>query len=260
MRRDIVRALRLLGDEKQAVRRDGGLTLRSPVDAGAVEVDAATVRQMVSDGLVDRLGEAVKRSAAGRSYIRRALSAGEGAFADQHRVLQERTVATATGVAVVVANAAESPLAWLATRRDKAGEPLISAEQRAAGERLHRDYCKGAIQASVGQSWDASGVRGAAPRGSLAISEVALDGRRRVERALASVGPGLAEVLVGVCCEELGLEAVEKRHNWPARSGKIVLRLALDRLAAHYGMGVLARGAEWSPTVHWGAEGYRPRS
>jgi hypothetical protein len=261
MRRDIVRALRLIGEEKRATRRDGSLSLRSPGGSdAAADVDAATVRALVSDGLVDRLRDGIRRTDAGRAYLRRALSGGESAFADQHRVPEARVVRTGEGATVVMANAAESPLAWLATRRDKAGEPLISPEQRAAGERLHGDFARGHLPVPVGQSWDPTAVRGAAPRDRLTLSETALDSRRRVERALAAVGPGLSEALIGVCCEELGLEAVERRHGWPARSGKIVLRLALDRLAAHYGIGALARGPEWSPTVHWGAEGYRPRS
>jgi hypothetical protein len=46
-----------------------------------------------------------------------------------------------------------------------------------------------------------------------------------------------------VCCLERGLEAAERRLGWPSRSGKVVLRLALGRLALHYG---LARPAETS--------------
>jgi hypothetical protein len=263
VRRDIVRALRLIGEAEAATRRDGGLSLRSPQagdPAGAVELDAGTVGRMVSEGLVARLGGMVRRTAAGRAYLRRALSGGENAYEMQHRIPVTRAFTTAVGATVALTNAAESPLAWLATRRDKMGDPFVSAEQRAAGERLHRDYARGHMPDPVGQSWDATGVRGEAPRDRLSVSEGSLDARRRVERALAAVGPGLADALVGVCCEELGLEAVEKRHRWPPRSGKIVLRLALDRLAAHYGMAPVARGADWAPTVHWGADGYRPRS
>ena len=50
------------------------------------------------------------------------------------------------------------------------------------------------------------------------------------------------------------LEATEKRFRWPPRSGKIVLKLALDRLAAHYGIAMLARGATARLAVPGGGE------
>jgi len=52
--------------------------------------------------------------------------------------------------------------------------------------------------------------------------------------AIRALGPDLAEtVLLGVC-QEQGMEDIEKRLAFPARSGKIVLRIALRLLARHY--------------------------
>ncbi|TDK44963.1 DUF6456 domain-containing protein, partial [Antarcticimicrobium luteum] len=58
--------------------------------------------------------------------------------------------------------------------------------------------------------------------------------RDRVARALADLGPGLSDVALRCCCYMEGLEQAEKRLGWSARSGKIVLRIALQRLRAHY--------------------------
>ncbi len=80
-----------------------------------------------------------------------------------------------------------------------------------------------------------------------------------MRRALAAVGPELSGVLVDVCCELQGLEGVERKHGWPARSGKLVLRLALSGLARHYGLSGTAQGPETATTRHWGEDGYRPR-
>ena len=51
---------------------------------------------------------------------------------------------------------------------------------------------------------------------------------------LDDLGPGLAEVAVRCCCFEQGLEKTEQIMGWSARSGKIVLRIALQRLKRYY--------------------------
>ena len=52
--------------------------------------------------------------------------------------------------------------------------------------------------------------------------------------ALRDLGPGLGDVALRCCCFLEGLEVAEKRMGWAARSGKIVLRIALMRLRRHY--------------------------
>jgi len=46
----------------------------------------------------------------------------------------------------------------------------------------------------------------------------------------------LEDIALKVCCYLNGLEKAEKRLGWSARSGKVVLRIALQRLANHYGI------------------------
>jgi len=48
------------------------------------------------------------------------------------------------------------------------------------------------------------------------------------------LGPGLSEVALRCCCFLEGMETTEKRLGWSARSGKIVLRIALQRLKLQY--------------------------
>jgi hypothetical protein len=52
--------------------------------------------------------------------------------------------------------------------------------------------------------------------------------------ALDDLGPGLQDAALRCCCLLEGLEITEKRLGWSARSGKIVLRISLQRLVRHY--------------------------
>ena len=58
--------------------------------------------------------------------------------------------------------------------------------------------------------------------------------RERVAAAMEALGPGLSDAALRVCCFHEGLEATERRMGWSARSGKVVLKLALQRLVDHY--------------------------
>ena len=83
--------------------------------------------------------------------------------------------------------------------------------------------------------------------------------RERVRLALQAVGPELSGILFDVCCHLKGLEEAERSAGWPQRSGKIVLQLALTRLARHYGLLPATQSSHCGNTVrHWGAPDYRP--
>ena len=81
----------------------------------------------------------------------------------------------------------------------------------------------------------------------------------RVRRALSSVGPELSGVLIDVCCHLKGLEEAERAAGWPQRSAKIVLQLALTRLARHYGLETHTSPNAGGVVRHWGSVDYRPQ-
>ena len=58
--------------------------------------------------------------------------------------------------------------------------------------------------------------------------------RERFDGAIRAAGPGLADILWRVACAGEGLAAAEKALCWPSRAGKLVLTLALDRVADWY--------------------------
>jgi hypothetical protein len=78
-----------------------------------------------------------------------------------------------------------------------------------------------------------------------------------VGRAIEAVGPELSGVLIDVCCELKGLEQAERDQGWPQQAGKVVLQLALTRLARHYGMGT-SESSSPRRMRHWGSEDYQP--
>jgi len=163
-------------------------------------------------------------------------------------------------------NLDESPLAWLRRRKDRNGEPMISEVQFDAGERLRTDFWFANMTPRTTANWSAvspmqRGRRfGAGPRGGAEMTDNAVAAAERVRRALSVVGPELSGVLIDVCCHLRGLEDAERAAGWPQRSGKIVLQLALSRLARHYGLERTAspRTSKGGATRHWGSEDYRP--
>ncbi len=131
---------------------------------------------------------------------------------------------------------ADSPLQVLARRRDKSGQPYLSAAQIRAGEDLRTDFELAQLDGQVGANWTAiMGGRTDRTRTSEgAGAGRRLDARRRLEAALKALGPELADVALMTCCHLKGMERVESEMQMPARSGKYVLRIALNILARHY--------------------------
>ena len=177
------------------------------------------------------------------------------AFRLQHLALGERQVATERGRDNVTVDEAESPLAWLSHRRGRDGRPLIASHQLQAGERLRADFTRAHLMPRTTSNWSspvADGRRGAGHAGFFTESMIAA--RQHVHQALDAAGPEFAGLLLDVCCFLKGLEDVEHERAWPHRSAKIVLQLALDRLARHYGYAAEAHGPARAPVRTWLAD------
>jgi hypothetical protein len=174
--------------------------------------------------------------------------APDNEFAAQHKLLALRTIRDDAGEKrVVTVNEAESPLDWLKARGG------ITAVQHEAGERLRRDYTIAQLQPRLCSDWSAPIVSGGGRGADNAalMSDAVLAAKQRFSAAMHAAGPGLADLLFDVCCALRGLEMIEAQRGWPRRCGKIVLALALDRLAAHYGI----KGPRLhAPIQAWSAE------
>jgi len=130
----------------------------------------------------------------------------------------------------VTVNLGESPLSWLYARG------MLSAVQLAAGEQLRQDWERAQLSAGVTMRWDAVRIKGGGDHG-LNATEKQIAAKSRFHGAIAAAGPGLADVLWRVVCAGESLPTAERALDWPVRSGKLVLRLALDRVAVFYRLG-----------------------
>jgi len=151
------------------------------------------------------------------------------------RLLTERSIDPvsckgARPVRSVTVNMAESPLGWLFARGH------VSRRQLDAGEVLRGDWERSQLPPRVTMAWDSAPVsrsRGGAAQ-SPDLNGAQLDARRRFEAAVAEAGPGLSDILWRVVCAGEGMRDAETALGWPARAGKLVLGLALDRVADYY--------------------------
>lgn len=180
-------------------------------------------------------------------------------FRAQHLQLARQQIAGASGSEPVIVDDGESPLAWLARRKGRDGAAMISPTQFIAGERLRADFTRAQMMPRVTSSWEAptGRRRGASFGGS--VADTVLAARQSVRAALDACGPEFAGLLLDVCCFLRGLEDVERNRGWPSRSAKIVLQLALDRLARHYGLSDRAVGKIDARLRSWWAEDAVPR-
>ena len=127
----------------------------------------------------------------------------------------------------VAVNVAESPLGWLFSRGH------VTQRQFDAGEALRRDWERAQLAPGVTMRWDlAPAARGAAPAGDPRAAR--LDAQHRFDAAVASAGQGLSDILWRIVCAGEGMRDAETALGWPARAGKVVLCLALDRVADFY--------------------------
>jgi hypothetical protein len=210
----------------QLVRRRGGMSL------GAGRAPRAVVELAVRHG---------------------GLVCGE---ADVWKVQPHAHDAPAEVSAQPLVNERESPLQWLARRKGPDGEPFLSPDAVMAGERLRADATEAAMLPSVTANWsrmeDAAGR--AMPRDPALASDRVIAARQRVRAAHRCLGPGLGGFTLDVCAFLVPLQVAETARGWPARSGKVILRLSLEQLARHYGVATEATGPERARLAGWRGE------
>ncbi|HEU0222499.1 MAG TPA: DUF6456 domain-containing protein [Paracoccaceae bacterium] len=205
-----------------ACKRSGRVTCYEITAAGR----AALERMLAEDTLS-------RREAQGFAEARTAYT-----MQHQEEALRSVMARDGSGPEQIPVNAAESPLAWLARRTGPSGEAFLSRRELEAGERLREDFERAEMGPRVAQNWDRFLTAGTPGQNGFrrGPGEGPADARERVAAALKALGPGLSDIVFRCCCFLEGLEVAEKRLGWSKRSGKVVLKIALQRLADHYGL------------------------
>ena len=186
---------------------------------------------------------------AGQAHLRRTIAAEEP-FRAQHLDL---VAEGEPGGDRRLRDASESPIAWMVRRRGRDGQPLLDGASYEAGERLRRDLTTAMLLPRMGADWSAPRVDGSGPRDPASASDAILAARQRVRAALDAVGNDLSGLLIDLCGFVKGLERIEAERRWPARSAKVVARIALGRLAEHYGFERAAHGPDRARMRLWRA-------
>lgn len=200
-------------------------------------LNAAETRALEAEGAIEASpGGAFVLSGAGAARVRRNAAAAGEAFLAQHAQVLERAVMDADGdlraLRGLDPNAFMRRLEGL---RGASGATWLDAAELAAASQLRRDWENAQIGLVRGSDWSAAPI-GSAPRGASNAQEMAMarrcDARRRVAAALERLTPALRRAVERVCLHEDGFEALERAEGWPARSGKLALKLGLAQLAA----------------------------
>jgi hypothetical protein len=201
-------------------------------------LSAQEVKALVSSGALTALEEngAFVLTEAGKARARREAAAPVEQYIAQHRPIEARMVMDADAdMRAARGHDAQGPLKRLTALRGPDGRPWLAAEEQAAAQRLRASWEAGQRGLVRGADWSAAPRSGAA-RGPGNAAEAAMaagcDARARVARMLDALAPPLRRVVERVCLQEEGLEALERSEGWPARSGKIALKLGLAQIAA----------------------------
>lgn len=237
-RQEFMRIARRLTETGAYLKREqkhfGLMVKRNRWTKAVMQCSEEDVQKFVSEDLLQRDTSDVNKfviSDPGRSFYLRGKTPSHAFLAQHHQLETHDDGPTLKN--------AQTPLAWLKSRNGKRQKGAVVFEdvEFTSGERLCRDF--ELSQSCKSMTLDLSRVsvqdgRRAGHQYS-DIPGAVLDARKRLRKAIEAVGPDLDEVLIKTCCFHVGLVEMEKKLGWPNRSGKLVLKIALRRLAQHYG-------------------------
>ena len=174
----------------------------------------------------------------GGGWTARRATADGPAYGSPGQVIGQRTLMDDDGCVITrAANLGETPIAWLARRRDASGRPWLTPAEVAAGERLRQDGERAAAGPSVTMRWDGLPRSGGGSATRIEPGDRAMSAAARVNAALQAVSPRVRAFVVHVCLRSSSLQLAERELGLRRRQGKTMLKQGLQALAEHYGIG-----------------------
>lgn len=127
--------------------------------------------------------------------------------------------------------------------RDRPSDDLKLANLRhAAGEKLQDDHALAGLSSIPGTMGSLGGAPRSGGYGPVDVSQIRIDAAGRKKAALRAVGRSASFLLEHVVIEDMTLAQTAQMMSVKDNAVLPALRVALDALAAHYGIVYAARG------------------
>lgn len=123
----------------------------------------------------------------------------------------------------------------LAQDRDPRGGRFFSPDELEAGAHFQRDYNRAFGIGSRAQNFTPVQVDYTRQNQEELSTVSRIDASQSYKQAKAVLGRGLEQAVDVICGEGKSFERLEREQYWARGSGRTILKLALQRLAEHYG-------------------------
>ena len=241
--------VRALLKNKSAWRDDQG-DYYFPNQKNAPHMPAQLVNELASNGIVAFNKNKCEATSLARNWLKRKMLADQS-FADQHRQISVQT----NGVRK---NLAHGTLGTLTIGKNGA-PPFMLQHHVEAARRVEKLVELAQMRQRTTMSYDPTRVGDTSGSSCVGpeLGERAIDARNALNLCLGKLPSDCADVVLDVCGLQKGLQLVEQERRWPRRSAKMILRVGLEQVAAHFGLIASVTGSQSNKPRQWMQHGFR---
>lgn len=245
----VMKFVKALLKNKYAWRDDKG-DYFFPNQKNIPHMPAILVNELASNGVVALQKSKCEATLLTRNWVKRKMLV-ELSFADQHRQIIVQSDGTRK-------NLTQGLLGTLSVSK-KGARPFMQHHHVEAAKRVEKLVELAQMRQRTTMSYDptrvgdTSGSDFAGPE----LGERAIDARNALNVCLGKLPPDCAGVVLDVCGFQKGLQLVEQERKWPRRSAKMILRIGLEQVAAHFGLTASVSGSQSNKPQQWMQHGFR---